>query len=470
MMLRFLLLVVPLWMSAQDAVTFSNDKYSGISGVGFSPTQPFLNPNSWDVNIIAENIFVQNDYTYISNQSIIGLSGANIKSVSLRDKIMGISGPNLQDYYSKDTGRYHFSSDVLGPSVSVSADIRQKKYTLGLFTRVRTQGSAIDVDNYSRFDNTNTDAVYVYDFHPFKTNFMNWGEVGVNIATAIFEQKENKLILGANLKYEIGYDAMNVNSRSTATIRRTVDGTNFSTGGEVADYDIVASFATGYNPERKQYRLKPAGKGFGVDVGLTFMKWDFRMEDYNLKMSFNVLDIGYINFEGETHLLNGMPVNFNSLSGKKIESPQELFQILSQEAYGNPTASLVSTKFTIGLPTSLHFNASKRVGENNYVNFDLVQRTPVFENSMRRANIANFSYSVQKKILGYGVSTSLYEFTDMQFGAYLRIAPFIIGSENFFPLFFKQDKLHAADMYFALKIYPFSEKNPGKIRRSNCRC
>ena len=469
MILRFLLLVLPLWMSAQDAVIFSNDKYSGISSVGFSPTQPFLNPNAWDVNIIAEDIFVQNDYTYISNQSIIGLSGANIKSVSLRDKLMGVSGPNLQDYYNKDTGRYHFSSDVLGPSVSLSADIRQKKYTFGLFTRVRTQGSAIDIDNYSRFNTTNTDAVYEYDFRPFKTNFMNWGEIGINVATEIFQRKDNKLILGGNLKYEIGYDAMNLNSRSTANIRRTVD-SSFSTGGEVADYDIVASYATGYYSDNRQYRLKPTGKGFGADIGLTFTKWDFRMEDYNLKMSFNVLDIGYINFEGETHAFKGRPVNFDSLSGKKINSPEELFQILSQEAYGDPVASLAGTKFTIGLPTSLHINISKRVGDYHYVNFDMVQRTPVFENSLRRANIANLSFSVQKKILGYGVSTSLYEYRAMQFGTYLRIASFIIGSENFFPLFFKQDKLHAADIYFALKIYPFSEKNPEKIRRSNCKC
>lgn len=469
MKLKILLLLFPLWMSAQDAVIFSNDKYSGISSVGFSPTQPFLNPNPWDVNIIAEDIFVQNDYTYISNQSVLGLANADIRGVTLRDKIMGISGPNLQDYYNKDVGRYHFSSDVLGPSFSFSTDIRQKKYTFGLFTRVRTQGSAIDVDNYSRFDNTNTDAEYEYDFRPFKTNFMNWGEVGINVATEIFQHKDNKLVLGGNLKYEIGYDAMNVNSRSTANIRRTVD-SNLSTDGEVANYNIVASYATAYDSEDKRYRLNPTGKGFGADVGLTFMKWDYRMEDYNLKMSFNILDIGYINFEGETHLLKGAPVNFDSLSGKRIESPQELFRILSEEAYGNPDMSLIGSKFTIGLPTSLHVNVSKRVSDNHYVNFDLVQRTPVFENSMKRANIANVSYSVQQRILGYGASASMYEFRSLQFGVYLRIAPLVIGSENFLPLFFKQDKLHAADFYLALKVYPFTEKNPDKIRRSKCRC
>ena len=217
MILRFVLLAFPLLLSAQDAVIFSNDKYNGISSVGFSPTQPFFNPNSWDVNIVAEDIFIQNNYTYISNQSIIGLAkNADIISVNLRDNIMGISGSNLQDYYNKNKGSYHFSSDVLGPSVSWSADIDQKKYTFGIFTRVRTQGSAIGIDNYPRINNTNTDAIYLYNFRPFKTNFMNWGEVGVNVVTQIFENKENRLVLGGNLKYEIGYDAMNLNNKKTA--------------------------------------------------------------------------------------------------------------------------------------------------------------------------------------------------------------------------------------------------------------
>ena len=466
-----MLLLIPMLISAQDAVIFSNDKYSGINGVGFSPTQPFFNPNSWDVNIVAANVFVQNNYTYVTNQSIFGLPGATIKSVSLRDKVLGIEtkGTDLQDYYSNDTGGYHFSSDILGPSVSFAAGIGQKKYVFGLFTRLRIQGSALRIGNYSKFNTTNIESVNVYNFNPFKTNFMNWGEIGLNVATEIFEKKNSRLVLGGNLKYEIGYDAMNLNSRSTANILRTVD-SNFATEGEIANYNIVASYATGYDSENKKYRLRPTGKGFGADIGLAFLKWNYRMEDYDYKMSFNILDIGYINFDGQNHLFKGRPVNINSFSGRSIGSPEELMHILSEEVYGDADASFIGTSFSIGLPTSLHYNISKRIRDNHYLNFDMVQRTPVFKNSLRRANIANVSYSVQKKMLGYGVSTSLYEYRDLQLGTYLRLGPLVIGSENFLPLFFKQKKLHSADFYFALKLYPFGEKNPDRVRRSNCKC
>lgn len=472
MRLRFVLLLFPLMISAQDAVIFSNDKYSGVSGVGFSPTQPFFNPNSWDANIVAANIFVQNDYTYITNQSIIGLlGGADIRSVSLRDKVLGIDnhGSGLQDYYTKESGGYHFSSDILGPSFSFTAALGQKKYVFGLFTRLRTQGSARNISNYSKFNNTNTDAVNVFDFSPFNTNFMNWAEIGINAATQIFDDKEYRLVLAGNLKHQLGYDAMNIDSRSTANILRTVD-SNYSTDGVIANYNIMASYATGYDSETERYRLKPTGRGFGADVGLAFVKWDFRMEDYDYKMSFNVLDIGYINFDGQNHLLKGRPVDINSLSGRSIGSPEQLMRILSEEVYGDPDASLEGTKFTVGLPTSLHYNISKRIRDNHYLNFDIVQRIPVFKNSLKRSNIANVSYSVQKKILGYGASASLYEFMDLQLGTYLRLGPLIIGSENFLPLFFKQKKLHSADFYIGLKVYPFGEKNPDRVRRSNCKC
>lgn len=469
MMWRFVLLVFPLSLMAQDPVIFSNDKYSGISGVGFSPTQPFFNPNPWDVNVIAEDIFVQNNYTYISNLSIVAIPGADIKSVNLFDNVMGVTGLHIQDYYNKAKGGYHFSSDLLGPSFSFTTDIRQKKYVFGLFTRVRTQGSALDIDNYSRINNTNTDAVYLYDFHPFKTNFMNWGEVGINVSTQIFEKKEFRLVLGGSLKYEIGYDAMKINSKNTANIVRTVD-SNFATDGVLTNYNIDASYATAYDSEKKKYDFKPNGRGLGADVGLTFIKWNYRIEDYDYKLSFNILDIGYINFKGQNHHFRGRPFDFISLSGRNINSPEELMHILSEEVYGDPDASLVGSDFSIGLPTSMHVNMSKRIRDYHYLNFDLVQRAPVFKNSLRRANIANVSYSVQKKIVGYGASASLYEYRDLQLGTYLRLGPLIIGSENFLPLFFKQKKLHSADFYFAIKIYPFTERNNDKPHRSNCKC
>ena len=81
-----------------------------------SPEQAFLNPNPWDINMIAEDVFVQNDYGFISQQSFIGLTNAEIKSASIKKNIAGDNTPNVFDFYNKEVGNYHLSSDILGPS------------------------------------------------------------------------------------------------------------------------------------------------------------------------------------------------------------------------------------------------------------------------------------------------------------------------------------------------------------------
>ncbi len=124
----------------------------------------------------------------------------------------------------------------------------------------------------------------------------------------------------------------------------------------------------------------------------------------------------------------------------------------------------------MGLPTSIDFNFSKRIKEHHFINFNWLQRFPVFENSVKRHNVINVNYSVQNAAIGYGISTSFSEYKSLQFGGYFRIGPLILGSENAFPLLFKQQKLHAANFYVAFKLYPFWDNELKRHRRQKCDC
>jgi hypothetical protein len=49
----------------------------------------------------------------------------------------------------------------------------------------------------------------------------------------------------------------------------------------------------------------------------------------------------------------------------------------------------------------------------------------------------------------------MFEYKKLQFGGYLRFGPIFIGSDNILPVFFKQKKLEAADIYLELKFIHF---------------
>ena len=81
-------------LSAQNNLSSLNDIYSGINSAVISPTQPFLNPNPWDANLLSADAFLNNDYAYISSESILGLRNATIVTAN-PDK--NISGQNQSD-------------------------------------------------------------------------------------------------------------------------------------------------------------------------------------------------------------------------------------------------------------------------------------------------------------------------------------------------------------------------------------
>lgn len=465
-------------ITAQNNFTFLNDNYSGINSAVLSPTQAFLNPNPWDVNLVSADVFLQNDYAYISQQSLFGLTGTTIQNANPKKNITGDNQANVFDYYNKENASLMFNSDILGPSFSMITKIKDKKYVFGFFSRLRSQASVLDLDNYLRFGNEMVKQPQSYEMKPFSSIAMNWQEIGLNAATEVFPDSEKHWVFGVNLKYETGLDVANIISHQDIKLTATdpARGDNPELMNIYAsDYNISVNYITNYNSETKTYNYKRNGFGLGLDLGLTMIDKNPREEEYESKFSLNLLDFGFVNFkQGLNHeFVNGNKIwlqNNPNLEDQPFESPEQYLKLLSKEAYGDENKSFAGNGFKIGLPTSININYSQRIKENHFVNFNWIQRVPVFENSVKRYNIVNANYSVQKAAIGYGVSTSLSEYKNLQFGGYFRIGPLILGSENIFPILFKHKHLHAANFYLAIKLYPFWDNEMKRHRRQKCDC
>jgi len=111
-----MLLLILQKVEAQQNLLFSNDIYSGISASSLSPTQTYINPNPWDIQIFSEDINVYNDYAYISKGNLLGLTKGEIVAADPKNGITGASQAHVLDYYNKDLAKLFFNSDVLEPS------------------------------------------------------------------------------------------------------------------------------------------------------------------------------------------------------------------------------------------------------------------------------------------------------------------------------------------------------------------
>ncbi len=461
-------------LKAQQNIQFSNDIFGGISAATLSPTQTYINPNPWDIQLFSEDINILNDYAYISQQSLLKLPKTKIKTASPKNGILGSNTAGVLDFYNKENAHLFFSSDIMGPSFSMKLRVKEQRFSVGLFSRLRTQTSVKDFDNYLRFQNQNIERPAEYFIKPLNTSFMNWGELGLNISTPIFQNSDNLWLLGANLKYEIGFDASNIQNLDNLKLTAAKDSLGrYITAAE--QYNVKASYATNYNFESEKYELTQQGKGFGVDLGLTFINKLPESEAYNLKVTANLLDFGYVNFQNGAnhHFIGEKKINLDQnpvFSNTKFTTPEDFLQTLSSEVYGDKNASLQDPGFKIGLPTSLHFGISKNINTYHYLSFNWIQRLPVFENSLLKTNVVSLSYASQKKAVAYGFSTSLYEYNNLQFGGYVRLGPLILGSDNIFPMVINHKKLHAASFFIGLKLYPFWDDDFKRHRRQKCNC
>ncbi|WP_353096583.1 DUF5723 family protein [Empedobacter brevis] len=476
-------LYIPLFCSAlsfgQNILSFSNDQYIGINGSIFSPATPYFNPNKWDVNIISEDALFTNDYAYISDQNVLGLLKGKTKTANPKTGISGKTHSNILDFNTKHFVSYHVENDLLGPAVSFKKKINNRTYRVGVFTRLRTQGSVQDLDNYFRFSNKNEIEPSNYTFNPAKTNTMNWVELGLNLSTNLYTTPTEEFIVGANLKYLIGLDGAYINNKKTIKLEAipTLTSTVSNPDADIyaSGFDIEAGYSTNYDFDRDKYVLRNRGNGIGIDLGMAFVKRRTNDELYDFKFSANLLDIGFVNFRGENHHfynpLQKVQIRNNpDFDQQDFESIGQYLKLLSNEVYGDSLTSHQSNKFTIGLPTSLHLNMSQKIVENQYLNFNWIQRIPVFENSLKRTNVLQTSYTIQKDGFGIGPSLSLYDYEKVTFGGYIRIGPLILGSDNALPLFFKQKKLTSANFYFGLKLYPFWDNEAKRRSKEECDC
>ncbi len=459
----WLVLSFSIILNAQEQFNFKADNYSGINGVLLDPTHNLSNPNDWDVTILSMDAFVQNNYSYISDASILSLLLK--RDLEIADPENGITGTTRKrtwDFYSTSENKDAYTQvDVLGPSGAIRLNYHN---TIGFFTRARVVAAARNVDsgfNYYNFHEINFGTPFTVD----KSDLQGaaWAEIGINYAKVLKESKEHKLSIGANLKYLMGTDAAYAVNHKRAGAVAQQDTIIFN------NVDVEVGLVTGSEmydeASAGEYSLKKNGSGLGLDIGFTLEKKKYPNDilidtdvTYKWKINASLLDLGqlkYNNAEVHRYTLEGTQwVDFDQAAN--AETVEQYFQDLSKQIYnGDSIQSKIGNEFIIGLPTALNLNFDYGFTDRIYLKTNIIQRLPVFENALKRSNVINVNGRYQKNWLGISGGITAYEYQNIYLGGSLRIGPLTLGSDNFIPIAVPLREMKGADFYFALKINSF---------------
>lgn len=462
-----LFVLLSMNVNAQVNIGAKNDRYISTSAITINPSAFLQNPNPWEVNLVSADLFLQNNYAFITDQSLLGLSKAETLYNNNTTNQQNL--PKNTIGYGDGPFNGYFQTDILGPALAVKFKIKDQQYAAGFYTRVRSLASAFGIDQEYRYVNFVSQPSFMRYFKPFEVNAVNLQENAVFLSRA-FKQENSEWQTGITIKQSRVLDAFILRSNQTFRLdyNRPTDEVT------VNDYDFDVYTATSYDDVAGQYKPSSQGTSYGADVGVSWVdygNYDAEEGNYKQKISFSITDIGFVKIKGQHHHYMSNPFTLDKdFKFTSTDNIYNFYQQISDIVYDNPNSSLMGNSFNVALPTALHLSYSGNLSKNNYLTLGLSQRIPLANNSFKTANVLYANYGKSNPQFSYAAQVSLFEYKRLQIGGYLRWGPFFVGSDHLLPLAFNQKRFDSFDFYFGIKIYPFWNDSVDRRTKSDCNC
>ncbi len=446
---RCLFVLLLVWeqntlLRGQDRLGTSNSNYMSTQSIFMNPSSSVDSKTYMQLNLAGVNTFLMSNIVYAKDFSVYGH-----KNNEAYIQNLGFNSSRLPKFA-------YGSVNADGPAFVLS----QGKYGFGVFVRGRSvvnvrAGSILSASSLSIQDNLNAGTTYV-NLKNTKAATMSWLEYGGNFGMMIHRTRNTLLSGGINLRYLSGLNLMyaNMTDLSGSYNDSLITVTNMS--GKIRFTDLT------YH----------AGRGLGMDIGVTFKKMQGNSSsyypnsvrcacktiDYKYKVGVALKDIGFIRFK-------------NTTSSANVTGSGSYYTDRNDVSYLTALEQLSSTSFSdkpilASLPAALVAQLDWNFENHLYVNSTLVKSAlPAGLTGVQSANY--ISVAPRYEWHNFEVSTpfTLQNFIYPLVGLGLRYRTFTIGVDNIIP-FLKAKDTYGMGIYFSVGISLF--KNPAcktKVRK-----
>ena len=470
---------------AQQWLGISGSNYAGTNSVYNNPANVVDSRYKLYVNLIANDIFIANNYVgYNAPFSIFKLL-TNSASQEYRNSKNIILFKNAYYDINTDGGPYHLNAldDLRGPSFLYTLN---SKSSFGLLSRVRTiinmTDASLPLANLIRLG---TDTLLLknqaFNLTGTNLNINSYAEFGVTYGQILKDEDEDFIKVGITLKRVVGIYNAHINIQEADY---TIANDPAEPKKQILSINhLKANY--GYTTEESYNNAKPsfpwilgnqsAGSGWGLDLGFVYeyrpdvrkytyrekgkAKLDPSKNKYEFKIGISILDIGGINYNNVNYVRNwDVDVNnkqFNSTDVSMIDGLDDAFKRI------NKTVGLSDDKglntFKSGLPTVFQINLDYHLKDKFYVNSLWVQGLRG-NNSLSMKMPASLSVTPrwESKWLEVGVPFALLDdYSSFTFGLGARMGPLFFGTDNL-GSFLNINRPRGTDLYFGLSIPIFN--------------
>ena len=451
-------------VNGQEMLGVAFSIYSGISSAALNPAMLTGTRVYIDVNIISGDVSYANDMIYFAPENRTLLK-AYRQDTSIFNN--GRFNWNRSFNYYRNTNDKYFASNVkiIGPSLMLQAD----RHAFGFSTSFRSFHSGNHIP-YTMpvimYEGLSYEPYHGQEVDNSEYSFVSltWSEIGLSYAYNFYDLYSNRLTFGITAKALFGYEGGYIDMQDANYIIHNEDDVEFIN----IDANIAYALPFGYDTVfETDYAPLVKGYGAGFDIGFVFTKLKSTLvyerddklcaqpyNDYKYKIGISFLDIGSITFKdnAELHRFDNVSkywVDFDTIQFKGIK---DAVQVYSRGFYdGDPDASLVDDKITVGLPATISLQFDYHVRPRLYIS--ALWMHPLKFNSRtlwRPAQLAVIP-RYENRFFGVSLPVSLFNYEDPRIGVAFRIYTMTIGTDRLGSLL-GVSNFNGMDIYFSFRF------------------
>ncbi len=445
-------LLLPVCLNAQEEGFLRMGNYSGINGIILNPATPVAAyPLNWDLNLASSSFFVQNNYAFIYNTSLLDLSRNydNLEEFSSENTAGDLNQGLFYDFADgNQTDKFIYNKNLIGgPSLLINL----AKHSFGIFTNWRTHIYAGGIDPnlaFPDFDNQVFDESF--PVKSFDLSMAHWTEIGLHYGHNFNEQ----FSAGINAKILQPRDAFFLSSKEDFELIKASNDTLY-----FSQVDIDYGFAHNFNFENDTYQRQTNGNGFSFDLGVNYiLPSSNENKAYDLRLGASLLDIGFLNFNSnsQTHNLSSAEqIWIHADDFRFIQNDADLVELISEQTLGDVATSSTDASFALFTPMAVSLQADYSLTSFLYVNAQWVQRLKFTDKTLARTNSLSIAPRFESRWFELGTALTIFDYKEIIWGASARLGFLTVGTENLASLFIPST-FNGTDFYVALKINPFS--------------
>jgi hypothetical protein len=451
---------------SQEMLGATLGNYSGVNGLQLNPASMAGSKPYLDINLLAMDVFVQNNFLYMDKHEY-RLTSFFKSSVEL---------PSHPEEYGTEIRNFYTYNNKYGKNVFVQLRVNGPgammvygKHAFAITTGARAFVSAKHVPyelanfaylglNYVPQHNIN-----YKDNRPFKAGELAWAEIGLSYSYTFHARNLDKFTAGITVRRLFGYSGSYVKVNRVDYVVPNDSTISVHNINAQVGYSLPVDYDQNGMWNGKLF----TGHGFSGDIGVTYTRLsgiyseDYfstlcsqQYNDYLYRIGVALIDVGAIRFNthSEKYSIDDKSAYWDDVDIFHFSSIHQLMDTVSYKFYGENKASARGTSFYMWLPSALSVQFDYHYSRNWYVNASLIYGFDLSPASVSRGSEIAITPRYESRSFEASLPVSLYDWNKLRIGLALRYYYLTVGTEKL-GQFFRVSNFTGLDLYIALHFF-----------------